>query len=70
MGMFDELHVDCPHCGEDVEFQSKAGDCQLHRYAVQDVPPEIAGDLNGAAEICDACGKEVTLTVQFMIAVN
>ena len=30
MGMFDSLIVKCPNCNEQVEFQSKAGGCNLY----------------------------------------
>ena len=29
MGMFDTVHVKCPHCFKDTSFQTKAGDCTL-----------------------------------------
>lgn len=55
MGMFDSLYVPCA-CGEEVEFQSKAGDCALERYTLSNCPPRIAGDLIGQSQTC-RCGK-------------
>ena len=60
MGMFDSVVIVCPMCGCEVEFQSKAGKCELKRYDPESVPPEIAVDLNGAHESC--CGECYTLT--------
>ncbi len=60
MGMFDSVYATCPHCDERVEFQSKAGVCELKRYHMDSVPPEIARDIDGDTEACK-CGSNVTL---------
>lgn len=60
MGMFDTVFVPCPHCGRMVEFQSKAGDCELKRYHISSVPPEIAKWLDGDNQTC-ACNAKVTI---------
>lgn len=53
MGMFDRVFVKCPECAEEVEFQSKAGDCTLDAYRVLDkIPPEIVKDINGDIGTC------------------
>lgn len=59
MGMFDSMYVKCK-CGREVEFQSKAGDCGLHKYTIDDCPAAIAGDLIGQSCGCK-CGKIVQL---------
>ena len=59
MGCFDSLIVPCPGCGDSVEFQSKAGDCSLARYTVQDVPLKIAQDLDGEVRHCHDCARPV-----------
>jgi len=60
MGMFDRVWADCPKCGAKVEFQSKAGKCELIDYDMDSVPPEIARDINADAENCE-CGYTVKL---------
>lgn len=60
MGMFDSVTVGCPHCSAILEFQSKAGPCQLNTYPCISVPVEIALDLHKQTEVCD-CGARVTL---------
>jgi hypothetical protein len=60
MGMFDSLYVECRRCGEQVEFQSKAGDCSLRSYELSDCPPEVAGDLIGRSNQCK-CGNSITI---------
>jgi len=69
MGMFDSLIVKCPDCGEEVEFQSKAGECMLACYSLDDCPPGILGDLDNVSEKCQ-CGKFVTLKVQIRATVE
>ena len=58
--MFDSVMVTCDVCGQRVEFQSKAGDQTLREYSLDDVPDEIANDLDGCVEAC-SCGRVITL---------
>lgn len=60
MGMFDSLIVQCPKCQEDVEFQSKAGPCNLNKYDMDDCSPSVAVDLIGQHTQCQ-CGAEVII---------
>lgn len=60
MGMFDSVYVDCV-CGARVEFQSKAGECNLDHYTINNVPPGIACDLIGKSEKCSECGATIAL---------
>jgi DNA-directed RNA polymerase subunit RPC12/RpoP len=64
MGMFDSVIGICPDCGNEVEFQSKAGDCALYRYTLDSVPPEIAKDIEGYSEKCNDCGKRCVLQIK------
>lgn len=61
MGMFDRVWVRCD-CGNRVEFQSKAGDCCLRDYTLDDVPARIAADLIGNSERCQKCGATITIS--------
>ena len=64
MGMHDNIHIDCPHCGQLVEIQSKAGDCTLEDYSLNSVPVEIANDLMKYKKefTCEDCeGKGVLM---------
>lgn len=60
MGMFDSVWAKCPRCEEDVEFQSKVGDCVLADYTSDSVPAAIAADIAGDTTICK-CGAAVTI---------
>ena len=58
--MFDSVMVDCPKCGEveGIEFQSKSGECLLHRYTVDSAPVEVlVGVHKGYASSCNKCGE-------------
>jgi hypothetical protein len=67
MGMFDSVLGPCPNCGNLLEFQSKAGDCELHKYPFDAVPPEIAKSLAGDFIMCDKCRHEYALTPRVTI---
>ena len=60
MGMYDSVIIDCPYCGENLEFQSKAGLCELQAFSSRDVPPDIAEDLINTEQECK-CGKILKL---------
>ncbi len=55
MGMFDRVWFKCPSCGEDVEVQSKAGNCFLSDFDQGSVPLEIAKDIGGEPAYCRKC---------------
>lgn len=63
MGMFDSVFARCPNCGKQIEFQSKAGECDLSEYNIREVPVEIAADLNHKwnKETCEYCGDSYRL---------
>jgi len=62
MSSFDSVIVNCPSCGNEVEFQSKARgwNCSLKNFKPSKVPVEIALDLDCAIEQC-SCGAKVEL---------
>jgi len=67
MGMFDSLFVPCPSCGEDIEFQSKAGACGLNKYRLyMRIPLKIIADLEGDTQEC-SCGEIITLGIPKLI---
>ena len=53
--MFDRVWVPCVHCGNMLEFQSKAGDCTLADYKLGEAPEAIKADIIGDIEICEKC---------------
>jgi hypothetical protein len=63
--MFDSVIAPCPKCGEDLEWQSKAGECLLNRYPVTMVPMEIAADVDKEWAYCEACKESFQLRLPF-----
>jgi len=63
MGMFDRVWAKCPKCGEQVEFQSKAGKCILADYSLSSVPMGIAEDIDGDIECCPKCGASIKIII-------
>lgn len=49
MGLFDYYIYNCPWCGEEVEDQSKAGDCTLSVYKPGD---NVLMDMMMVGETC------------------
>jgi hypothetical protein len=71
MGMFDSFLHRCPKCGEDIDWQSKAGPCKLENYRLDTnpPPPKVAGDLDGQCATCSKCGHTMKIACQYMIMV-
>ncbi len=59
MGMFDRVIIKCPNCNEDLEFQSKAGECFLNDYNLKNIPWNISLDLNKKIILCPKCSKNI-----------
>lgn len=60
MGMFSTVLLNCPHCGQDHEEQTKAGECDL---SIKHLP---LADLRDIAEVahhapysCEHCGEKI-----------
>lgn len=66
MGMFDSVHVRCPHCSAVVKIQTKAGKCLLKNYGQSSVPVEIAVALTEYTkenpEHCTECNEPFKIT--------
>lgn len=68
MGMFDSVYVKCPECKEQVEFQSKAGHCNLDSFnSASDLPAVIAADLEGESRQCQGCGDMVDFPFRVIV---
>lgn len=66
MGMFDSLYVPCPECGCKVEFQSKAGQCSLDHYTLDDCPLVVLADVaTQPIGVCSGCGMGVSVHVYY-----
>ncbi len=58
---FDSVVTKCPKCGAEIEFQSKALNCDFETYNLECVPVEIANDINGEEQICKNCDSKVII---------
>jgi hypothetical protein len=68
MGMFDRLHLRCPHCKRMTEFQSKADKCILVDYTIYDAPLTIIADAHCSDELyCEHCHQKFVLRVQYIV---
>lgn len=61
MGMYDSLYVDCPQCGNELEFQSKSGPCALLSCKKNSLGPDIAIGMNWDIVRCEFCNKRIQL---------
>jgi transcription elongation factor Elf1 len=74
MGSYDTLRVRCPKCGKQTEQQTKAGDCMLKRYTVDNAPLDILAGVQNQCDAgkvqCEHCGVKWTLKVQRIVTVE
>lgn len=64
MGMFDSIWVACPKCGEEIEFQSKSGDCSLKHYTLQDCPDDVMININRHSPQKCKCGALLEIDIK------
>lgn len=69
MGMFDSVFINCPNCDARLEFQSKAGDCILGSYSLDNAPEAVKADLIGDWEQC-TCGWRCTIHKSEMVFIR
>lgn len=63
MGLYDSVWVHCTNCGERIEFQSKAGECILAQYTLDETPCGILIDIDGDYTFCPQCESVVSIEV-------
>ena len=63
MGMYDSVEVICPHCHESTRLQSKAGNCMLETYRLDNAPLSVLGDLadGGGWRKCEHCEELIEI---------
>jgi hypothetical protein len=55
MGLFDSIYAPCAHCGAPLEFQTKAGDCQMDRFEIDTAPAYLLWDVKDDPKHCIKC---------------
>jgi hypothetical protein len=68
--MFDSVIVQCPECGVNVVYQSKAGDCRLNRYTIFDAPIRVLADVSYPHFETCAHGHKVQIRLQHIATVT
>jgi hypothetical protein len=63
--MFDSVYVQCPHCGEEVELQTKSGQCILGRYYLYNAPADVLLGIEGR-NYCEKCDKPFHVMLQMI----
>lgn len=61
MGVYNSIYVPCPDCGNNIEFQSKSGSCQLSTYSISDCPEKEVEGIMGDSWCCENCGADVVI---------
>jgi len=62
MGMFDQVLVPCPACGEQLVFQSKSGERVLGSWHIENAPQDVLVGLDGKTRVC-SCGLPVSISI-------
>lgn len=62
MGLFNRVITMC-ECGANIEWQSKCGEYGMNTYRPENVPIEIAKDINGERAECYECKKSYRIIV-------
>ena len=58
MGMFDTVLYSCPHCDEQIEDQSKAGQCNLDTFTLDNAPPSVLLSISNWTLDCPSCHQK------------
>ena len=69
MGFYDSVWVNCPNCNEELEFQSKSGECNFSIYNLESAPNDVLANVNRHSSIKCDCGKLVEVDIGKRVAV-
>jgi hypothetical protein len=64
MGLYDEVSIICPYCNQLFYWQSRAGECKLITYSLNDAPANIVEDLLGDIVWCNHCKKIISFRIR------
>jgi len=71
MGCFDTVLIDCPHCNFRNEHQTKAGDCRLLDYKLDEAPLKLLAHLEDYNPFeCEKCKKSFEVIVNVITQVR
>lgn len=63
MGAFDSVYAVC-ECGNQLEFQSKSGDCEFRQYYLNNAPLDVLCDVNRHSPLCCDCGNWLEVDIE------
>ena len=69
MGMYDTVWVNCPKCNEENGFQTKAGECYLANYNLENCPDDAMSNVNRHSPIECECGCKYEVDISTRKAV-
>jgi len=73
MGMYDTLHLTCPKCKKDTEYQSKWGPQGLADFGLSNAPITIIADAwdegSKGRLFCEHCDAEFKIKIGFNVEV-
>lgn len=55
MGVFDYIYLKCPHCGEQIEEQSKGGNSCQAQYTLENAPVDVIEYIINKEFFCNNC---------------
>jgi uncharacterized Zn-finger protein len=70
MGMFDTVKMNCPSCGKEIEVQSKAGECVMAEYDINNAPAVILLDVSSKIIECDECNERFRLNFEYRTRID
>lgn len=68
--MFDVVLIRCPHCGKDVEEQTKCGPCALEYHPLGSAPDELKVAVSDYPIECSECGGRFKVTVSTIASIQ
>lgn len=64
MGMFDRVWIDCPHCGKEIEEQTKEDKCILADYKLDEAPVGLQLAVSDYPIDCYECDESFMVKTQ------
>lgn len=67
MGCFNTIKLKCKECKSSIEYQSKAGSCNLETYHINSSPLWELAELQQYGFTCDKCNTKHKVNVQTLV---
>lgn len=70
MGLYDDVLVPCPSCGQDIIFQAKGNNPGLNEYRLDNAPKDVILACTHHAWECKNCGALACVDVELHYCVR